>query len=462
MKYYLAGLLATVLLVGACGDDAKKSDSKDKSGEKNQPSNEVKASKYTSDDWIVVSFGLGDMGYQTPDSAVMLKGNYTFLRPFSEKHASARITGNKMGIIDEKGKEVIPFKYNYTSSVGNGLFAVKKDTKDKVGYMNLDGKYVVQPKYDMGFAFKGKRARVAVGAYQDMMDFKYMENCKYGFIDEKGNEVIEPQYDWAGDFAEGIAPVAKNGRYFFIDTEGNKVDDKTYARLSGFRGDLCWVVKGNKGGFINRKNEVVIPLEYTNHMFFFNRGSRFGVMNKESEIGETRFQTEDGLFFLAKGEHKWGIVNDKNEVLTPFEYSTLSVPEDGYMEFEKRGKSGFGSYNNGVLKEIVPAEFSYIYHYPGNDYIEVGTGDYSNRKMGMYSTDGKELIPPKYEDVENCENGIYGVKIDGKWALLKGDKQITEPLYDYVSSFDGGRTYATRGDETVYVDSNGKEHKSPR
>lgn len=463
MKYYLAGALATTLLLGACGEEAQKGiSSGDNSGKKKQKLEDVQTSKFTSDEWIVVKFGLGEMGYQTPDEEVMLKGDYTFLRPFSEKHASVRISGNKMGIIDEKGKEVIPFEYNYTSAVGSGLFAVKKGSNDKVGYMDLKGKYIVQPKYDMGFAFQGKRARVAVGRYQDMLDFKHMEDCQYGFIDEKGNEVIEPQYDWAGDFAEGIAPVAKNGRFFFIDEDGNKLDDKTYASLSGFREDLCWVKKGSKGGFINRKNEVVIPFEYDNHMFFFSKGSRFGMMNKESEISATRFQNEDGLLFLSKGENRWGIVDINNKVLTPFEYSSFEMPKEGYIEFEKRGKSGFGAYDKGVITEIVPAKFDYIYYYPGEDHLQVGVGSYDNRKMGIYSVEGEELVPPKYEDVENCDNGIYGVKIGGKWALLNGDKQITEPIYDYVSDFTGERTYATKGDETVYVDSKGKEHKEPR
>ncbi|XOV66092.1 MAG: WG repeat-containing protein [Fluviicola sp.] len=463
MKYYLASALATTLLLGACGEEGTKAfDSKDDSGDKKEKIERVKTPTFTSDDWIIVKFGLGEMGYQTPDDEVMLKGSYTFVRPFSEKHASVRVSGNKMGIIDESGKEVIPFEYHYTSAVGSGLFAVRKGNKDKVGYMNLDGKYVVQPKYDMGFAFQGKRARVAVGYYQDMLDFKDMENCKYGFIDENGKEVIEPKYDWAGDFAEGIAPVALNGRYFFIDKDGNKLDDQTYSNLSGFRGDLCWVRKGSKGGFINRDNEVVIPLEYQNHMFFFTRGSRFGSMNLESEIGATRFQNDDGVFFLSKGPNKWGIVDINNKVLTPFEYSSFEMPNDGYMEFEKRDRHGFARYEKGVLSEIIPAKFDYIYHYPGNDYVEVGLGDYSNRKMGMYSTEGKELIAPKYEDVEHCGNDIYGVKIGGKWALLNGDKQITEPKYDYVSDFDGQRTYATIGDKTVYIDSNGKEYNSPR
>lgn len=463
MKYYLTGALASILLLSACGGDApKKADSNDDSGEKAEKQEEVQTSKYTSDDWVIVKFGIGEMGYATPDDEVMLKGDYSFLRPFSEKHASARISGSKMGIIDEKGNEVIPFEYNYTSSVGSGLFAVKTESKDKVGYMNLEGNYVVEPKYDMGFAFKGKRARVAVGNYQSFMDFKYMETCKYGFIDEKGNEVIAAEYDWAGDFGDGIAPVAKNGRYFFIDQDGNKVDDKTYSNLSGFRGELCWVGKGRKGGFINRDNEVVIPFEYDNYMYFFDRGSRFASMSIESDIGEMNFVADDGVLFLSKGENKWGIVDLENNVLTPFEYSSLDVPQEGYMEFEKRGKSGFASYDKGVLTEIVPAKFSNIFYYPGHDHVVVSVGSYPNEKKGLYSIKGEELVPAKHDDVESIGNGIYGIKKGDKWALLNGEEQITEYLYDYVSDFTGDRTYATIGDKTVYVDANGKEHSEPK
>jgi len=458
MKTNLTYLFAFALILAACSGnepvDTKSNNSTNKKRTKLEEEN-----KFTSDDWIVVSFGLGEMGYQTPDDEVMLKGEYTFCRAFNENHASVRMQGNKMGLIDEKGNAVIPFEYNYTSSLGSGLLAVRKGKDDKVGYINLDKKYVVEPKYDMGFAFKSGRARVAIGNYIDMWDLKYLEICKYGFIDEEGEEIIEPIYDWAGDFADGIAPVAKNGRYFFIDKNGNKVDDKTYAQLSGFRGDLCWVRKGSKAGFINRENEVVIPFEYTNYMFFFNKGSRFASMNNESELGETSFQTEEGFFFLEKGSDKWGIVDSNNNILTPFEYSSLNLPEAGYIQYEKRGKSGFGSYDNGKITEIIPAEFSYIYHYPGHDHVEVGKGDFSNRKMGIYSIDGKEWVPVKYDDVESCGNQFFGVKIGEKWAILKGKEQITEPIYDYVGDVTNGKVYATRGDATVYVDSKGKETK---
>lgn len=461
MKIYIAGTLVSALLLTSCGGNTPVGqDPMKKKNSNRQKVENVKVKTYPSEEWLVVSFGIGELGWQTPEDEVMLKGDYSFVRPFSEKHASVRVSGNMMGLINEQGDEVIPFEYNYVSSLKNGLFAVRKESGGKVGYMNLKGDYVVEPTYDMGFAFQGKRARVAVGYYQDMLTFKYSENCKYGFIDENGEEVIEAQYEWAGDFADGIAPVAKNGRYFFINEAGEKLDNETYSRLSGFREDLCWVKKGNKGGFINRNNEVVIPFEYSNHMYFFSRGSRFGSMNNESEIGATRFLTDDDVMFLSKGEHKWGIVDIDNNELTPFEYSGFEVPEDGYIEFEKRDKLGFGSYKKGVIKEIVPAKFDYIYYYPGNDHIEVGLGDYNNRKVGIYGIDGAEWVPAKYDDVDYAGNGVFGVKFGDKWAILKGDKLITEPIYDYIGDNDDGKTYATRDDVTVYINENGTESKT--
>ena len=201
-----------------------------------------------------------------------------------------------------------------------------------------------------------------MGRYQDYLNLKHYEDCKYGFINKKGKEVIEPQFDWAGDFVDGMAPVSKNGRYYFIDKSGQPIDDKTYTRLSGFKGDLCWVKKGSKGGFMNKKNEIVLPLEYDNYMYFFDRGSKFQTTNLESELGESLFQNDDGFFVVSKSDDEWGIVNEDNKVLTEFIYSDIGIPKEGFVEIEKRSGKGLGRYIRGRIMEVVPCKFDYIYH----------------------------------------------------------------------------------------------------
>ena len=51
------------------------------------------------------------------------------------------------------------------------------------------------------------------------------ENEKYGFIDKSGKFVIEPQFEYASKFSDGISRVENNGKEFKIDTNGNVVSD---------------------------------------------------------------------------------------------------------------------------------------------------------------------------------------------------------------------------------------------
>jgi hypothetical protein len=74
---------------------------------------------------------------------------------------------------------------------------------DKWGFCTPDKKMVVQPKYDDAWSFSEGLARVKL-------------NGKYGFIDKTGKEIVTPKYDYALYFSEGLAGVKLNGKYFYI------------------------------------------------------------------------------------------------------------------------------------------------------------------------------------------------------------------------------------------------------
>jgi hypothetical protein len=74
---------------------------------------------------------------------------------------------------------------------------------DKWGFCTPDKKVVVQPKYDDAEDFKEGLAQVKL-------------NRKWGFIDKTGKEILPPKYDYAKYFQEGLAEVKLNGKYFYI------------------------------------------------------------------------------------------------------------------------------------------------------------------------------------------------------------------------------------------------------
>lgn len=46
---------------------------------------------------------------------------------------------------------------------------------------------------------------------------------KYGYIDSTGKFVIEPRFNWAGEFSEGLARVGIGGKGGVIDRTGKVV-----------------------------------------------------------------------------------------------------------------------------------------------------------------------------------------------------------------------------------------------
>ena len=49
------------------------------------------------------------------------------------------------------------------------------------------------------------------------------KNNKWGYIDEKGTEVIPCKYEYVANFAEGVLAVQLNGKWGAFDKQGNNI-----------------------------------------------------------------------------------------------------------------------------------------------------------------------------------------------------------------------------------------------
>ena len=64
---------------------------------------------------------------------------------------------------------------------------------------------------------------------------------KYGFIDKSGKVVIEPQFDDADLFSEGLVLVEKDGKWGFIDKSGKVVIEPQFDDAEPFSEGLAKV-----------------------------------------------------------------------------------------------------------------------------------------------------------------------------------------------------------------------------
>lgn len=75
------------------------------------------------------------------------------------------------------------------------------------GFIDKNGKFVIQPQFESVGPFNNSLAPVMVAG-------------KWGYINKSGKVTIKPQFDKAGDFSEGLAAVCNDDKYGFVDTTG--------------------------------------------------------------------------------------------------------------------------------------------------------------------------------------------------------------------------------------------------
>ena len=135
------------------------------------------------------------------------------------------------------------------------LTAVKKD--GKWGFVDTKGNVVIESKFDYAYDFEDGCALVKLDG-------------KFGYIDTKGNFVIEPKFDDAYNFSDGLAQVELDGKWGFIDTKGNFVIEPKFDYAVPFKYNLnsTKVNYNGKWGAIDRSGDWVVEPTHTKYTDF--------------------------------------------------------------------------------------------------------------------------------------------------------------------------------------------------
>ncbi|MEW8505746.1 MAG: WG repeat-containing protein [Candidatus Thiodiazotropha sp.] len=126
-------------------------------------------------------------------------------------------------------------KDNSKEGLGTKAYLYLKRMLDgRYGYIDLDGKITIQPKFDIAKHFQGGYAWV--GYYKENEWMNVFVNKRYGLIDKQGRYVIKPQYSLAYNFVDGIALVQINkNNLAFINSENQNIcGNKTFREASSF------------------------------------------------------------------------------------------------------------------------------------------------------------------------------------------------------------------------------------
>ncbi len=183
-------------------------------------------------------------------------------------------SGGKWGAINSEGKIIVKamFTYGFGYNEGVGCFASKAEN---FYFYDSDGKLIssefVIPKNGFGafriqdgitLVFDGKKNLImkASGSIIDTpSDYSVIgcsdgiillkKNQKFGYMNAKGQWIVEPDFTNASYFSEGLA--VANGSV--IDRNGNIVIPKGFDYISDFSEGVCFLYSFDKGWYVAKK-----------------------------------------------------------------------------------------------------------------------------------------------------------------------------------------------------------------
>ena len=301
---------------------------------------------------------------------------------------------------------------------------------EKWGYIDKKGNYVINPQFKDATWFNNGLARVQ------------NEEGKYGFIDKKGNYEIPAHYSQATIFAEGLAFVVEDGGHpTCIDKDGDTEFEFTMADgVCCFQEGLApfYILNDKneaKWGFVDKKGDVVINPQFTYVRYFNN-----------------------GLAAVANDKDKWGFINKEGTYVINPQFDNVGDFHDaGIAPFKSGEKWG---YIDKKGKYVINPQFESVSDFYDGKAIALQSG-----KWGYINPKGKFIINPQFD---NCSIFIYGEKIaaimmDDKVGYIdeKG-KYVINPQFDMAYDFCDGFAFVKSGDKYGLINPKGNYIVNPQ
>jgi hypothetical protein len=301
------------------------------------------------------------------------------------------------------------------------------------------------------------------------------EHMSWGYMTGSGKVMIQPKYDQAGPFSQGMALVWSGDKPVYINGSGREiwsppdVSNLSYAEtgllateLGKFGEGLVNVKERKLFGFIDGSGRYVIKPQFLGALQFSG--------------GTAAVKTPDGWGFIRKDGTF--AIRPRFEEASSFEEGLAAVAENGKygyldasgklvvpLKFDKAGDFSEGLAKVGMVdpgKKDTPGMFGGVFG--GDDIYQWGyvdktgapvighqfsnAGDFSEGlaavkikggAWGYIDKTGKMVIPPRFEEASKFSEGLAAVSVDGQWGYIdKTGKMIIPARFAMVRDFSDG------------------------
>jgi len=298
----------------------------------------------------------------------------------------------------------------------------------ETGYVDMNGKVAIEPMYDHAFLFRDGIALVYNG--------QFGASANFGYIKENGDCLIEPKYLAATQFNEGLAWVLEKNSYpKAIDTKGKVQIEAREAQY------VCCFSEGLAA--------VMMPGRYNQLLWGFL--DKKGALSIEPQFwGVDRFS--EGLAAAAKERDSWGYIDVKGNMVIPAKFKAAKPFCNGLAAVSLDGHLWGVIDNQG--KEVIPCEYSMLV--PDGDLFLVKKGKY----VGWIDKTGNYVIETTYPNAHPFAGAELAAVSDGSNKYGYIDKKgtlVIDLQYSEAYPFFGKTAFVERSGQLYLIDKKGKE-----
>jgi len=297
---------------------------------------------------------------------------------------------------------------------------------------------------------------------------------KYGYVDKTGKMVIKPQFDKAGDFHEGLA-YACNSKCGYINKIGKFVISPQFDTAENFSEGLAALEINKKWGYIDKTGKFVIKPVF-NYGYEFKEGLAYvnslsvttiknEYINKAGKIiiKESNYKITPSIFIdnmsLIEINNKYGFINRTGKIIIPAVFDNTKLFNEGLAPVKQDNK--YGSTLNIKIKN--PND-KIVLVKQNNKWISIDKTVLSrqNSKWGFIDKNGNYVIEPRFETVDNFNEGLAPVKTNGeygiaKWGFInKGGYPVIDPEFEDAGKFNEGLAPVMLNNKVGFINKKGE------